>query len=45
MGIRKIIQGDCVEYERKGELRQNPGKQQTLRKLQKGNRKKKKVSS
>ena len=42
MGIRKIIQGECVEYKRKGELRQNPGRQQTFRKLQKRNRKKKK---
>lgn len=41
MGIRKIIQGVRVEYKRKGELRQNPGKQQTFRKLQKGNRKEK----
>ena len=39
MGIRKIIQGECVEYKRKEELRQNPEKQQAFRKLQKGNRK------
>lgn len=45
MGIRKIIQGECVEYKRKEEIRQNPEKQQAFRKLQKENRKKKKVSS
>lgn len=42
MGIRKIIQGECVEYKRKEEIRQNPEKQQAFRKLQKENRKKKK---
>lgn len=41
MGIRKIIQGECVEYKRKEEIRQNPEKQQAFRKLQKENRKKK----
>ena len=42
MGIRKIIQGECVEYKRKEEIRQNPEKQQAFRKLQKEKRKKKK---
>ena len=43
MGIRNIIQGECAEQERKGDLRQNPEKQQAFRKLQKGNRKKRKM--